>query len=139
MDWREEKILEYIEANPGCTKTEAEVENFDYMGEKKAKKIIKKLIIDDKKVICVIDKVNSQIHHLFINNEPTPETAITNVKNLILSKVEEQMKKQMYTVTRLENGEWIGIPVKQRGIDRLSIAYPTVKEIIDNAIKPAAK
>jgi predicted transcriptional regulator len=113
MGGREEKILEYIEANPGCTKTM--VNNGTDMAENTAKKAVKKLI-DEGQVICEIDDVNSRIHHLYINNNNST-MSLTKTKNLILSKVQEQINNQTYTMVQLMNvdnsapGGWAVMPV----------------------------
>ncbi|HEY1247871.1 MAG TPA: hypothetical protein VGE97_02675 [Nitrososphaera sp.] len=98
---RKDKILEYIGANLGCTKTSLE-DNLD-MASRTVRRYLKELIEEDKKVICIIDKVNPRIHHLFLN-DPI-KLAVMNLK---MSKAEELMKNQKhmtrYTVAPLVNG-----------------------------------
>jgi hypothetical protein len=67
---REEKILQFIHENPGCTKTNV----IDYMEKNGSSpmtthKILKRLTKDDKKVISKPDIKNSRIHHLYINDK----------------------------------------------------------------------
>ena len=67
MDWREKKVLEYIKANPTCTKTK--VKDSMTFAHGTTDKILKKLIEEDEKVTYYIDKVNPRIHHLLINDK----------------------------------------------------------------------
>lgn len=77
------------------------------MAEGTAKTILKKLIKENK-VICDIDEVNPQIHHLYINDA---KMSVIKTKKLLVSKVEEQINNQKYTTARLSGGDWISIPV----------------------------
>jgi hypothetical protein len=100
---REDKVLEYVKKNRGCTKTKV----VDYMdpteGIKSASpqttfKIIKGLITDGK-IISDPDKSNSSIHHLYFNDRNT-----YNVINSELSKIQiniEQMGKQRLKIMEL--------------------------------------
>lgn len=72
---------------------EREIEN--HVSMKTTHKIIKKLI-DDKKVIIKVDENNSQLHHLFINEE---NTFIKITKQL--SKAETFIKKTDQYIHRL--------------------------------------
>ena len=74
MDWREEKVLEYIQTNPTCNKTE--VKDSMPFAHRTTDKIIKKLIEEDEKVTFYKDKVNPRIHHLLINDKD--KSAIMN-------------------------------------------------------------
>lgn len=106
---KEQRIYDYIKANPGCTKTKVETETD--MAELTARNIHKKLI-DNGKVICVVDEVNPRKHHLFINERTISLTpaSLEKLDRLRRAKVEEQIKKQVYTMARLEGGGWIVAP-----------------------------
>ena len=67
---REEKILYFIQENPGCTKTKV----INYMDENGSSqntsyKILKRLVDEDKKVVSQPDRANSRIHHLYVNDK----------------------------------------------------------------------
>ena len=110
------------------------VENNTDMAEGTAKKILRKLIEKDKKVICVIDDANPRIHHLYING---PEISEMWTKKFILSKIEEQINNHMrYKTVQLETGEWISIAFTPH-LTKLN--YPNAFEIMDNLIKRQAK
>ena len=129
---RKDNILEYIDANLGCTKTSLE-NNLD-MAPKTARKYLKQLIEEDKKVTYLVDKKNPRIHHLYIN-DPI-ELALMNLK---MSKAEELMKNQKhtgYTIAALGNGAFAIQPhdgrlpvIFQHGVEE------SVKGIIESAIR----
>ena len=77
------------------------------MAENTAKKILKKLI-DDGRVICLIDKVNPRIHHLYINGE---KMSRLRTRGILLSKFEGQIKKQQYQTVPVLGVGWVSVPV----------------------------
>jgi hypothetical protein len=97
MDWREreKKVLEYIQANPTCNKTE--VKYSMPFAHRTTDKIIKKLIEEDEKVTFYIDKVNPRIHHLLINDKD--KLAILNSR-----------LRPMMTCAQLSDGRWACSP-----------------------------
>ncbi len=121
---REDRIINFIKTHRGCTKTLAE--NSTDMAEKTARTIIKKLI-KDRIVICEIDAINPQVHHLYINDVALSRKKIND---LIKSKVDAQMKNLMYTSTQLKTGEWISVPVSTQFSPNY-LYLPSVSEIID--------
>jgi hypothetical protein len=67
---KEEKILQFIKENEGCTKTKVMVfmENKKYASPLTTYKTIQNLI-NEGKIISRPDKTNTQKHHLFINHK----------------------------------------------------------------------
>lgn len=64
---RDERILKYIEDNPGCTRTKV-INHINPSSPGPTERALKRLIEREKKVFYEIDKSNKQIHHLFIND-----------------------------------------------------------------------
>ena len=85
-----DRIIKYIQTHRGCNKTS--VKNaIKERAEATIDKDIKELI-EEKKVICIIDEVNPRIHHLYPNDV---ELSRRKTNSFILSKVEEQLKNQI--------------------------------------------
>jgi len=106
---RKNKILEYIEGHLGCTKTS--LENGVDMAPRTVRKHLQNLIEDEKKVVCIVDKANPRIHHLFINDQVK-----LAIMSLAMSRVEEQMKNQRYTIAEMVGGGYAvqphgGLPI----------------------------
>jgi hypothetical protein len=104
---REKMVLDYIEANPRCTKTK--VKDSMPFATRTTDKILKKLIEEDKKVIYEIDKGNSRIHHLLINQQYKTYQRKLQRKSAMLSQL-----LGPFTTVQLTTGEWISTPVLNR-------------------------
>ena len=80
---REKEILEYIRLNPGITKQQI-VDHFGNEGLRKHSRvtIFKKISYLKKYGLIVVspDQNNSQIHHLYINNESTLSLLIQDIE-----------------------------------------------------------
>ena len=125
---RKDKVLEYIDGHFGCTKTSLE-NGVVGMAPRTVRKYLKELIEEDKKVVCIVDKVNPRIHHLFINDQ------IKLMKmDLAMSKVEAQMKKEKYTILGMGSGGY-ALTAHSGG----TIIHSSVRESIDNIITTASR
>jgi len=98
---RHEMIYHFIAEHPGTTKTEV----VKHMKGKSAlattHKIIKRLILE-KKIICIPDESNSQIHHLYLDSKNSFNILQTKIRELerSVSKIPKPTAEQIIKIVK---------------------------------------